>query len=289
MPAMGEDCPSCFLNIQNETESPPVPIDQQMKMYKRGLVIPELSDEEIRAVPGTISRKRLPLDTLSRANTSLRGVVQGLRQVYTSWRSSSIDGNSFYRCLGVAWLERIVRTNMPLVIKKKWTERLKGRKAYFTATAETAEYFYIVIKALNALVETWDDRTAMNRLIAIEQEIQFDEALCIFIRTVTANYSKLQSATQAEKQAIMSLGEEPPNEKTMKWAADAFRLQLQVYKSGDKVAEVTAANVAMVRIGPRFALLYSVTQDFFDGYSYETCDCKPPTSENSQQFCCSFS
>ena len=287
-PRVGELCSICSVAMETEINTEPIPLQEQMRLFKRNLSIPEMSKEEIRSIPQTISGKRLPLSTMSTAFPGISSIIQGLKAIYTSWRASSIDGNSFYRCLGAAWLERILRTNMPQRRRNKWVERLAQRKAHYCATQETAEYFYAVTKELYTLVQTWDD-SAMNRLTALELDVGFDEALWILVRTVTASYGLRQAVPIEELKAIMTAGVEPASEKVIKLAGEAFKLTLKVYKSGDKVDLESPVSVALVRIGPRYALLYSVTQDYFDGYHYDTSDCRPPASSKLPDCCCAFS
>lgn len=278
-PRVGELCSICSVAMETELDSEPIPLQEQIRLFKGNSTSLQVSMEEVRAVPQTINGKRLPLNTLEVAFPSLCVEMQGFAAVYTSWRASSIDGNSFYRCLGTAWVERILRTNMPQRRRTKWVERLTQRKAHFCATRDTALYFYTVTKELHTLVRTWDD-TAMNRLLALQLDAGFDEALWTMVRTVTASYCLRQAASVEELQAIMTAGVEPTSAKVIKWAGEAFKLTLKVYRAGEKVDFEQPVNVALVHLGSRFALLYSVTQDYFDGYRYDTSDCRPPASSH---------
>lgn len=280
-------CPVCNNTeiTSTMTREERVSLEQQMVWFREMQgEVPEYGEVEIREIPVTVGKQRRPLGELGQVFTYLKDIITALQLIYTSYRSTSIDGNSFFRCLGIAFFERILRSNTPQSKRLKWLQRFEKRKKHFIATAATATFFYTVIMAVKPILENWDENSLL-KFQELTQNVSFDAALCVFMRVISGNFCKFHPNFSPDFPFFQSFFLEP-NEKQMQISASAFKLNLSIYSPEAPVQFPSSCHVSILKFGARSCLLYSVTQDYMDGYRYDTGKYQPKRVVD--EFNCAF-
>lgn len=190
----------------------PALIDQEIEhtsqLDQRIQELPLYTDQDLEILAEenllTISKYRLPLRALKLAFKFKEGFseqVDILTSKYESWTRSRGDGNCYYRCVGVSYLEYLFRRSTPLQKAQKFLNSLLSQQGIYSLYNEdpnskdyrnmitTNIQHMITIKA-NVLdnLDCLDYSQVLIRLHDLLQNEEFDLAIIKELRNLAANY-----------------------------------------------------------------------------------------------------
>jgi hypothetical protein len=139
--------------------------------------------------PITIATVRLPIPCLALLFPLIEGwkaqVAELRRWQFCSWRKSVADGNCYYRCVGVAYLEGIMRIGRVDVLEAL-LERIEKQQGYYICEGLEDHHYYFHGRLKLFLEEFRGNMDIVREFQPILEDLAFDLAMIGVLKNLAA-------------------------------------------------------------------------------------------------------
>lgn len=278
-----------YIQPQASTRTSAQPLTRVMMSPYGGL---EAGKRTVVAVPGLVGRDRLPLQLLRQPGLHDKQIETiGTRAV--AWRTFDPAAGSFFRSVGVAWLEHLARVTTSVLELETLLQSMRaGEPAGFHEIPDFQEACKTAIETVESIrgLKDFNRMTAIVHLQTIFQQGETVTQLERYIRMICVNYMTGLAGTSDLSPSVLNTMRRQAAEieqagmdfsgvvytavaETLSIAVCLISIEegvANIEEFHPDLSEKQTPEVCLLRVQDHFHLLYSRETQAVDGYDLDT-------------------